>query len=206
MKSSTRTLLGIGLFIPLAAALLATFACLPAPVGEPGKSSIDPGLTGIYRVVPTDPADKTVGMAFLRPWDDHAYLLEYANAGPKDGKESRQMQHFKAWLTTIADKTFLTAEPLDDLRYALGDDGSKPFWIVLRLDKVANGLEVRMITPDSEFIKGLTKREELEAAIKAHVSDQALYGDTLNFKKLGKADQGQIDELLSKFDTTRTAK
>ncbi len=201
MKAQYRSMLGVALFVPLAAMLLATFACLPVPVGDPEQSKMDAALAGIYRGTPTDPADKTNTLALLRPWDAKTYLLEYVTVETKDGKEVRQMQHFKAWLTTIAEKTFLTAAPMDDLKFALGDDDKKPFWVVLRLDKVAAGLEVRMVNPDSEYLKGLTKREEFEAAIKAHVSDQPLYGDALTFKKLGKEDQPLIDEVLSKFNS-----
>ena len=206
MKPSTRTWLSVALFVPLAAILLATFACLPAPVGDPEKSKVDPALTGIYRATPSDPADKTSELAFLRPWDGNTYYLQYVTTGTRDGKDVRQMQHFKAWLTTFAGKTFLTAEPLDDLQYAIPEEGHKPVWVVLRLDKVEGGLEVRLVTPDSEFIKGLTTREQLEKAIADHVTEQALYGNTIVFKKLGKNDQAVIDEALSKFDTTRTNK
>jgi len=206
MKASTRTWLSIALFVPLAVILLGTFACLPVPIGDPAKSKIDPALTGVYRAVPANPADKVTELAILRPWDERTYLLEYLQSGIKDGKEVRQIQHFRAWITIIADKTFITAEPADDLRFAFGDDGSKPYWVVLRVDQVPGGLEVRMVKPDSEYLKNATKREDFEAAIKAHVSDVPLYTDTLSFKKLGKEDQAQVDEVLSKFDTSHTAK
>lgn len=206
MKPVVRTWISVGLFVPLAAILLATFACLPAPVGEPDKSKVDPALSGIYRLQVTDPEDKTSQIAMLRPWDDHCYLLEYITTGVKDGKEVRKMEHFKCWLTTLSDKTFLTAEPLDNQRFAWGDDGSQPVWVVLRLDKVEGGLEVRMVNPDGDFVKGLTKREELENAIKAHASDQPLYTDALTYKKLTKENQAVLDEALSKFNTERPAK
>jgi hypothetical protein len=207
MNAKRRSVLAILLFAPLAAILLATFACLPAPVGDPDKSKVDETISGIYsRQMPADPTDKTSEIAILRPWDGKTYLLQYLTGGIKDGTEQRQIQHFKAWLTTISDKTFITCEPMDNLSYALGDDGSKPFWVVLRLDKTDKGLEVRMVNPDSEFMKGLAKREDIEAAIKAHASDAGLYGDALNFKKQGKDDQALIDAMLSKFDTSHTTK
>ena len=74
-------------------------------------------------------------------------------------------------------------------------------WVVLRIDKTGTGLEARMVSPDSEFTKGLTKREELEAAIKAHVSDKALYADNaLICRKLGKEDQKLVEETRNKVN------
>lgn len=202
MKPTHRTLLAVALFVPLAAVLLAIFACLPAPVGDPEKSQVDPSLSGIYKLTPPDPNDKSAELVILKPWDAKTYLLQYMTVDSKDNKETHQIQHFKAWLTTLNEKTFLTAQPLDDTASLIGADTSdKPFWVVLRLDKVPSGLEIRMVSPDSEFMKNLTKQDEIEAAIKAHVSDNALYGDTATFKKLGKDDQPQIDEILSKFNT-----
>jgi len=201
MKPASRTLLAVALFVPLAVLLLATFACLPAPVGDPEKSQVDAALAGIYKAQPTDPADKSTALAILKPWDAKTYLLEYLMVETKDNKETHEIQHFKAWLTTIAGKTFLTAQPTDDFANLVGDTPDKLFWIVLRLDKVPTGLELRMVNPDSDFMKNLTKQDEIEAAIKAHVSDNALYGDVLTFKKLGKDDKAQIEEILGKFNT-----
>ena len=202
MKPQHRTLLALALFLPLAALLLATFACLPTPVGDPEKSAVDPSLSGIYKGVPTKPEDKATELAILKPWDNKTYLLQYLTVEQKDGKEDRQIQHYKVWLTTISEKTFLTLQPLDDTASLIGADPSdKPFWVVLRVDKVPTGLELRMVNPDSDYLKNLTKQEEFEAAIKAHASDNDLYGDLITFKKLGKDDQTQIDEVFTKFNT-----
>ncbi len=58
-----------------------------------------------------------------------------------------------------------------------------------------------MISADSDLVKGQTTREQLEATIKAHAGDAALYGDTISFKKLGKGDADMVKEMLSKFKT-----
>jgi len=203
MKASSRTTLGIVLFIPLAAVLLVTFACLPGPVGDPEQSKVDEQLVGAWRAEPTDPGDKSLIVALLRPWDAHTYLLQYIAVETKEGKESHEMMPMKAWLTKIGDATFLTAQPMDDLRYAVGDDGQKPYWVVMRLDKTPTGMNIRMVDPGSEFIKGLTKREDLEAAIKAHLNDKIYSsGDATAFKKLGKEDKGFLEALLGKFKSS----
>jgi hypothetical protein len=200
MKTNPRTLLAIALFVPLAAILLATFACLPVPIGDPEKSKVDETLSGVYQGKPTEPGDKTLSLAILRPWDAKTYLLQYFVVDASDNKDKRQFQSFKCWLTTIEGKTFLTAQPMGDLQFALGDKGDKPVWVVFRLDIVPSGLVASMVNPDSEFLKDLAKPEDFAAAIKAHVSDKGLYGDAVTFKKLGKDDQALIDDVLGKFN------
>jgi hypothetical protein len=208
MKPAHRTLLAIALSLPLAVILLATFACLPAPVGDPEKSRVDESLTGIYQGVAKDADSKDVALAILRPWDAKTYFLNYMVYGKEEKKDQHAMRLFKAWLTTIEGKTFLTCQPVDDTEFALGKDASEKqsYWVVLRVDKVAAGLDVRMVTPDSAFVKGLKTQAEIEAAIKAHVSDNELYGDPLTFKKLGKDDKDLIDSVLKQYDSDHSSK
>ena len=202
MSAKLRTFLGIGLFLPLAVILLATFACLPAPVGDPESAKIDESLSGFYRVTnPEDTNNDTTVMAILRPWDTHTYLLQYLQVEKKEGKSAPEMMLFKAWLTTLGDHTFITCQPMDDRKMIAGDEGAKNYWVVLRIDKTATAIEARMVSPDSEFLKDLKQRAELEAAIKAHVSDKALYADNqLICRKLGKEDQKLVEETLDKFN------
>jgi hypothetical protein len=197
MPARFRTFLGIALFVPLAAILLATFACLPAPVGDPETSKIDDALTGIYR---GGDAQSTI-LVLIRPWDSHTYLLEYVAVEKKDDKETHGILHFKAWLTKFGDQTFLTAQPMDDLSYAVGDTGEKPYWAVFRLDKTPTGLVASMVKPDSDFVKDLTTRQQLEDAIKAHALDKGLYSEPLTFKKLDKEDKAFIEEILGKINS-----
>jgi hypothetical protein len=182
MKSTRRTLLSIALFVPLALVILMTFACLPVPVGNPETSKIDDTLSGFYQQVPKNADEKDLAIALLKPWDSRTYMLDYRVVG-KDGDTL-----FKAWLTPMADKTFITAEPIDTLKDVL-DKEKKPterVWVVFRVDKVAGGLELRMVNLGSDFLKNLKTQAEYEAAIKAHVSDNDLYVDPITFKKVDK--------------------
>lgn len=208
MKSTHRTWLAIGLFVPLAILLLITFACLPVPIGNPETSKVDDALSGIYQAVPKDADETDINLAILRPWDSRTYMLNYYAVEKRDNKENHEIHHFKAWLTTIADKTFLTAQPMDDLQFALGpdEDASKPYWVVFRIDKVPSGLELRMVNVDSEYLKGRKTQAEFEAAIKAHVSDNDLYNEAVTYKKLDKSDRALIDSVLSRFDTSIDSK
>jgi hypothetical protein len=202
MKPTQRTLLAIALSLPLAVLLLAVFACLPAPVGDPEKSKVDESLSGIYQGDPVNPNSKETPFAVLRPWDAKTYLLHYMVAGKDGDKDKQEKRLFKAWLTTIEGKTFLTCQPMDDAGFALGAENAEKqtrYWVVLRVDKIPTGLEARMVKPDSAIMKELKTQPEIEAAIKAHVGDNDLYGDPMTFKKLGKEDGDLIDSMLKQF-------
>src|SRR4051812_33856052 len=97
MNARTRTTLGILLFVPLSVVLLASYACLPAPVGEPEKSAVDAKLTGAWQAVKKEGEDADSRIALMRPWDAHTYYLQYM--ATEKGKDKTSVMHFKAWLT-----------------------------------------------------------------------------------------------------------
>src|ERR1700742_4690277 len=110
MKSANRTWLGVALAVPLAVVLLAIFACLPAPVGDPEKSAVDPQLTGAWKATAKD-SQKNLAYVLLQPWDQRTYFMEYITTNTSDGKDEHELMHFKAWLTNIAGSTFITCQP-----------------------------------------------------------------------------------------------
>lgn len=200
MKSSTRTWLGLALFLPLAAVLLATFACLPAPVGDPEASKIDSSLVAAWQGVPQNPEDKDITLMLVQPWDARTYLLRFLAQETEDGKPAYKYHAYKAWLTTFGNATYLTAEPLDDLRFGpASSPEDKKLWMVFRLDKDATTIKLRMVKGDSDLMKEKTTRAEIEAVLKANPDNDTLFAESLSFKKLPKDDQLKLAETLKKF-------
>lgn len=214
MNATRRTVLGTLLFVPLAAVILATIACLPVPVGDPEKSKVDAALSGAYQQVSTDPADKDkTTVVILAPWDAHTYLLQYATSDTSTTPPTGDVTNFKAWLTDLGGATFLTAQPMNSVPGMPTDPGDQPFWAVFRLDgakaagqghpgKTADVITARMVNNESPLFKDLDKdhttREAVEAIIKAHAGDDALYTDKgITFKKLGPADAAMIEKTLT---------
>ena len=208
MTSKHRTLLAIALFVPLAAVLLVTFACVPVPVGDPAKSKVPDERPNpdAFLAVPKDAKPEDKNLTLIRPWDEHTYFLQYISVSKKDDKEDVNVENYKAWLTPLAGATFLTCEPMDDTAYE-GHTAKKPkFWAVFRIEFAADGLEAKIINADSDLLKDLMEkakdgkatREDLETIIKAHADDKVLYGDTVKYKKLGKDDGTVIDEIVKK--------
>jgi len=207
MKPIYRTWLGIALFVPLAAILLATFACLPLPLGDPEKAKVDDKLVGTFQAVNTDAGETVV--AILRPWDTHTYYVTWIDTDKKDNKEETKVMHFKAWLTDIGGATFLVAQPLeaDEVAQYISGDKTVRVWPTFRIEKTKVGLDARMVDSSSEILKALvdgvkdgkTNPVDIEAAIKAHVDDKALYMDKpISFKKLSQEDQKSLEETLKR--------
>ena len=186
-----RTVLGIVLFVPLAALLLVMFACLPAPVGDPSNSKVDPGLTGAWKG--TDPDGKAV-LALVRPWDEHTYYVEYMAQSKKDGKEENGVLHFKAWLTPLGGATFITMEPLDRLDYVEKDPNDKAWWMTGKIELTAGKVSFRMVNPDSPLIKDkdVDTREKLEALLKDNAGREDLYSPEMPLEKI--APDGKISD------------
>ncbi|HUO08120.1 MAG TPA: hypothetical protein VM008_07470 [Phycisphaerae bacterium] len=201
-----RTLLGVILFVPLAALLLVMFACLPAPVGDPATSKVDPALAGAWTA--TDDEGKGL-LVLVRPWDTHTYYVEYMWQSKKEGKEDNGVIHLKAWLTTLGGSTFMTFEPLDRLDYVSKDEGSKAWWLVMRLDVQPDAIKVRPINQDSPLVKDLDTREKLEQAIAKNASNDELYGKELTFQKIaasGKATDAEMQLIKEALEVFHVAK
>ncbi len=138
------------LALPLAAAVLFLDACLPVGVGDPETSKIDPRLVGVWAEIEDD---GTVGdmVVVLLPFDGRAYVLRtVAVERTSDGVRLKPGEGlYKAWLTTIEGRTFVTAQPLY-LREAVGD-AKLPGLFVAALTLSADGAKVEAKGVDPGF-------------------------------------------------------
>lgn len=105
--SKRKWLLPMLLSLPLAAVVLFLGGCLPVGLGDPEASKVDPKLVGAWQ-------DDGDGVVVLLPFDGRAYLMRTVEVERTDeGVELEPGEGcYKAWLTTIEGRTFLTAQPL----------------------------------------------------------------------------------------------
>jgi hypothetical protein len=199
MTPARRTLLGVALFVPLAAVLLTMFACLPVPVGDAATAKLDDKLTGAWKLVPSDPADKdTVTVAVLRPLDEHTWFLQYINSEKKDGADKISTAHYRAWLTPIGGVTFITCEALDDSAFLTPGKDSDRYYFVAKVEAKDDTVTLKPLKDDFAPLKDVKDRAKAEEAIKANVDNQDMYGDAMVFKKLTKDEVTLVEELLKK--------
>jgi hypothetical protein len=138
--TSRKWLLPVLLSLPLAAVILFLGGCLPVGLGDPEASKVDAKLVGVWEAV-EDGAPKGSLVALL-PFDGRAYLMRSAEIErTADGVKVKPGEGcYKAWLTPIDGRLFLTAQPLY-LKEALGDS-NVPGFMVLRVDLSDDGTKL----------------------------------------------------------------
>jgi hypothetical protein len=175
------------------ACLVALVACLPFPLGDPEKSQLDPKLVGYWKY---EKGDEGYLIA-LYPFDQRAYALEYVDYKKFDGLPVRKSQVlFKAWLTDVKARTFITLEPLEQRMPGAKDD--KKTYPVLKISSAAdNGLETRRVNEEFDGFKDVKSSDDVRAVITREVDNPKLYvDDPWIFRRL-EADAGR--EMLEKL-------
>jgi hypothetical protein len=150
-----RWLLPLLLSLPLAAVVLFLGACLPVGVGDPETSKVDQRLAGVW--VEAEKEGTEGNFVVLLPFDGRAYVMRVVEADrTEEGIDLKPGEAiYKAWLTTIEGRTFLTAQPLYP-REALGDEKPPGFLVAqLKLSEDGSSVEARGVNTDFEALAPL---------------------------------------------------
>jgi len=214
-------LLPLLLSLPLAAVVLCLGACLPVGVGDPEASKVDPRLTGTWVAIDKD---GTEGNLFvLLPFDSRTYVMR-AIAVDRAGEEVKIEPGegiYKVWLTTIGERTFVTAQPLYQSEAV--EDAKRPGFLVAAIQLSDDGtkLEARGVNPSFEALaplkalpghadyeppaegtKAPSEKEAkalLEKVIAANVGNDKLYAeDVLHFRRI--TDKALLKRLFERFE------
>src|SRR5204862_137537 len=119
-----------GLLACAALAALAATACFPVPLGDPEQSKVDERLRGYWLDVTEGSTDHS---AFaVAPFDAHAYVIQAVNFTKSDAGEVKPEPAivFKAWLSEVKGRQFLTAQPLT----GMVDPKAKPGFFIVKVD------------------------------------------------------------------------
>jgi hypothetical protein len=135
--------------LPLAAIVLALGACLPVGLGDPETSRVEARLAGVWAEIEDDGEEGNI--VVLVPFDARAYLLRTVEVErTADGVKVKSEGAYKAWLTPIGGRTFLSARPLY-LPEALDPERKRPGILVARLEVAADGTTVDARGLDTGF-------------------------------------------------------
>jgi hypothetical protein len=170
--------------------------CLPIPLGDPETSKVDDGLVGVWILKGAE--NDTPELLAVMKYDARTYLVSDMKFAKRadGGYVSRGQVDSKAWLTTVAGETFVTAE-LKDPKLLVEDTG-KAFYVA-KLTR--HGDEVKLQAVDEQFIKdaNVTKPAELTKVITENVKNPKLYeADAATFAKAG---PDKADALKAIFDS-----
>ncbi|MDH3276232.1 MAG: hypothetical protein OEM99_17010 [Gammaproteobacteria bacterium] len=198
MKAKTRSASGALLMLVIIPVIVGLLACMPVPVGDPERSRIDPGITGVWVVLDdsADPAfyafepyDKRTWLVTgvpieegddadlsdyeLQSYADLAALIENIPVG-RDGVSAGNVENFKVWRTKLGGEWFMTWEP----KTVFGNESFSPdTWWVFRINRPdENTLDLTML--DSDLFDGVEEtRRAYERVIKKNARNEALYSE-----------------------------
>ena len=246
MKPNSRSTMGALLMLAVIPVFVGLLACMPVPIGNPERSSIDPEISGIW----VWEADGESGELYLfQPYDKRTWLMigvaleegaEYVGDSPEldsaeqtfralasgevsaTGFTATNTIIFKAWLTRLGGKQFMTWEPVGG--FAPNGSHLPEFWWVLRLEKrdrdhfdvyMVNGEhevfedirahmkayeEEHEFADEDEYLRYLQKmRPKWERAlgkVASHVDDEDLYEETGTFTRLPQDLTSKASELF----------
>lgn len=144
--------------------------CLPFPLGDPSQSKVDPKLAGHWFF---DDAERPM-IVSLYPFDDHTYVVESRDCKREAGKlELQGRTLFKAWLTGIKGKTFLTLDPL--AQHLDPNQSEKKTYPAFRIERAAEQISTRRVNEDFEPMKQVKSAQEEAALIAKEIDNDALY-------------------------------
>ena len=183
-RRSLRTV-GIVICVALAVGLV---SCLPAPIGEPGQSKVDPQLVGYWL---NQPKDGKRMMALVAPFDEHAYVIHLVEYKSDDGKVSdKEHMVLKGWLTEIKGEKLLCTEVVEQL---VDKDNKDRTYPTLRVRLKDDTLTSASLKPDSAALKGMKTTAELTEAITKNLDQAEMYDEEQTWKRL---DPAKDDDLI----------
>lgn len=219
MKANIRSICGATLMLVIIPMLAGLLACMPVPIGDPERSSIDPQMSGWW--VMEDGSD--AALCVFRPYDKRTWLIIYVDVEKGRTAEFEEpeintvedlltvlQKHdvglggivgdapavYKAWLTRLGGKRFMTWEPvgqIEDTKRFLPDA-----WFVFSVEeRSTDHFDLMMLNPeyegfealDDELEEGATDpwkaRKKWERAIRKHLDDPDMYADEgFRFRRL----------------------
>lgn len=200
--SRFRSTLGLMLALPLAATVLALAACLPVAVGDPERSEADPALVGPWLA---EINDTNRQMFLVHRYDERTYMVQMFQYQMHAGRvEPGSTSQFKAWLTELGGKQFITMEPFSARELAL-PNGEGPLhgleYFVARITPGEDTVDVRALNPKSNLLDSVHSREEAERVIQENVGDDGLYVDrSIELRKLEGYDEDEVRSVLNAFN------
>ena len=198
MNAKQRSWSGAALAAVMVPVVIGLLACLPVPIGDPERSSIDPDLTGMWvllgdgpgAVVLLEPYDKRSWLMTsvhlesgadsddldIESYEDLIELLEQEDEN-ESGVSAVHMLMYKVWRTRLGNHWFMTWEGKGQFDE---DRGFEPeIWFAMRIQKAGpDKFTLRLINPDFDGFDDIKEtRRAFEKVIKKNSDNDDMYLD-----------------------------
>lgn len=231
MTPRSRSLSGATLMLMIIPFIAGLLACMPVPIGNPERSRIDPELTGVWAILAGSDSADDAGFYIFEPYDKRTWLvtgvpietsgdvelsdfdlstyagfvkLSAADAIGDDHTREGSIFVYKAWLTKLGGKVFMTWEP----KLLLDDGIPEPVvWFVYRVLKDSRDqIRLQMVDSDSDLFDDVDEtRRAYERVIAKHAENPELYcqdSDEPSFATLARVQEtemGLFEDLVELF-------
>jgi hypothetical protein len=177
-------------------ALLTLASCLPVPLGDPAKSTIDQKLVGAW----TWQEGENTNLAVLRAWDEHTYLLDcmaYTQTAVAIKPKNRNV--FKAWLTDVKGQPFITLQPIEVLQPIPGDKNQK-YFMTAKLEVKDNTLTATGLDGGYEKFKTAGTATALAKIVSENFDDVRMWIKPIIMTKLAEDAAPQVESVTKSFN------
>lgn len=221
-----RTGMGLLVTVLMLPVLLSVMGCfeVPAPVGDPEKSRIDPAMSGVWM---ESVVDQCAWMFVFEPYDKRTWLVRYlglekiagdsdedselqdADTDSDDESEScldlllnsqlevKGVHLIKAWRKQISGESFITFE----FRGMLSQESAMdPYaWWVMKVNHIdEDHISLRFIDQDFEEINYEMTRSQMERVVRRNLNDAGLFFEGAVI--LERVPQSDYDLLAERFE------
>ena len=173
---------------------LVMIGCLPFPLGDPQHSTVDPKLQGLWYF---DDADRPMLIA-IYPFDEHTYAVRSRDFRKEAGRlEPAGGALWKAWLTDVKGRTFITLDPL--AQHLDAGTVEKKAYPVFQLVRDGQTIKARRVNEDFEPMKQVKNAQEEADLIAREIDNPSLYaGEPATFRHLDpEKDKALIEQVMA---------
>lgn len=165
--------------------------CLKIPLGDPEQSRVDPKLVGNW--MKRDDGSGEITLLAAEAYDARTYLVMQYGAKPDaaGGWERTGMMMYKAWLTDVAGRTFVTMQ-------VLGQGSDTPYMVV-RLDLADDSFEGRGIKPGFVKDHNVQTPSDLRKLIESNIDSMEMYEDVQQYFRAEAADAETVKAIVGLF-------
>ena len=173
-------------------ALISLVGCLPFGLGDPEKSTADDKLVGVWL---SEPKDGEQQMFIVSGFDARTMLVaQYSFKRNGDAIEASDRGNYKAWITPIGDKQFITLEAK-----TANILEKEPEFISAKYDLKGDQFIAQGLNVDTVKKANIDSAEKLTKYVTEHLQDAELLIDPVTYTKVSKDKKEEVEKILQAF-------
>ena len=188
------------LYVLAAGLILATLnACVPVPLGDPEKSTIDSRLVGAW----TWKEGERTNFAVFRAYDSRTYVVDIMGIeGTLEQPVPKYRGVYKAWIASVKNQPFINLQPIETLSAIPGEDKRPRQFLIARIALDGNKLAASGLDPNNKALQAACgTSSELEKFVSDNLETPGLLLPALNLERIVEGRMPLMDKLLKLYES-----